>query len=292
MSTYDHLVGARSAAVAAPNQYLEVPGRTLAYRAIGTGTGKPFVLATRFRGNMDKWDPAFLDALADSGLRVITFDYSGLGLSTGTATYNPIEMAGDIRDLIAGLGLQEVAIGGWSLGGLVAQSALALYPQGITHVVLIGTGPAGPMVKEPEQIFYDVASKEINDADDNVVLFFEPASASSRAASTQSLARMARRTSGLSRDIPIDFARAALGTKPKNPVFPAEPILEALKRTSVPLLHIGGDHDISFPIENWYALNQQFPTLQLITFPRAGHGPQHQHPRMSADIIASFLRNA
>jgi pimeloyl-ACP methyl ester carboxylesterase len=288
MSTYDLVVAARSTAVDAPNQYLEIAGRTLAYRSIGAG--KPFVLATRFRGNMDKWDPAFLDALANSGFRVITFDYSGLGLSTGTATYNPIEMAGDVRDLIAGLGLEEAVIGGWSLGGLVAQSALALYPQHITHVVLIGTGPAGPMVKSPEQLFYDVASRETNDSDDNVILFFEPSSAASRAASAKSLARMSRRTQGLSPEIPIDFARGALGTSPKNPVFPAAPILEAMKHTSVPVLHIGGDHDISFPIENWYALSQQLPTLQLVTFPQAGHGPQHQHPQMSADLISSFVR--
>jgi hypothetical protein len=29
------------------------------------------VLCTRFRGNMDVWDPAFLDALARNGFRVI-----------------------------------------------------------------------------------------------------------------------------------------------------------------------------------------------------------------------------
>lgn len=285
MSTY----AAPSAAIEAPNQFLEIAGRKLAYRSIGTG--KPFVLATRFRGNMDKWDPAFLDALAADGFQVITFDYSGLGHSTGTATYNPVEMAADIRDLIAGLALKDVVIGGWSLGGLVAQSALALYPQAISHIVLIGTGPPGTLVKAPEQIFYDVAAKEINDAEDNVVLFFEPTSPASREASARSLERMALRTSGLSPEIPIDFSRAALGTKPKNPVFPADPILEMLKHTSVPILHIGGDHDISFPIENWYALNQQLPTLQLITFPQAGHGPQHQHPQISADMIASFVRN-
>jgi pimeloyl-ACP methyl ester carboxylesterase len=34
------------------------------------------------------------------------------------------------------------------------------------------------------------------------------------------------------------------------------------------------------------------PTLHLVTFPQSGHGPQHQHPRLSADAIASFIRNA
>lgn len=42
---------------------------------------------------------------------------------------------------------------------------------------------------------------------------------------------------------------------PRSPQFPADPILAALKATKLPLLHIGSDHDIIFPVENWYALN-------------------------------------
>lgn len=277
-------------AVDAPNRFLEKKGRKLAYRDIGAG--RPIVLCTRFRGNMDYWDPAFLDALAARGFRVITFDYSGLGLSTGTPTYNPIEMAKDPRDLVEALGLENVVLGGWSLGGLVAQSMLMLYPQRVTRVVLIGSGPPGHLVKPAEQLFYDVASKTENDLEDNVILFFEPKSRESRDAARRSVERIASRRSGHSVDIPIDFARAALGTGPKNPIFPAEPVLAALKQAPIPILHIGGDHDISFPVENWYALNQELPSLHLVTFPQCGHGPQHQHPKLAADIIASFVLNS
>ncbi len=48
--------------------------------------------------------------------------------------------------------------------------------------------------------------------------------------------------------------------------LPADPILEALRNTRTPMRHIGGDHDIIFPVENWYALNQQLPTVQFLTF--------------------------
>jgi pimeloyl-ACP methyl ester carboxylesterase len=41
--------------------------------------GQPIVLCSRFRGNMDTWDPAFLDGLASQGFQVITFDYTGWG---------------------------------------------------------------------------------------------------------------------------------------------------------------------------------------------------------------------
>src|SRR5262245_32476785 len=99
-------------AISAPNQFVEVSGRTLAYRSVGSGY--PIVLCQRFRGNMDSWDPAFLDGLAARGFQVITFDYSGIGLSTGERTYSPPSLAKDAIDLIGALGLQRLVIGGWS----------------------------------------------------------------------------------------------------------------------------------------------------------------------------------
>jgi len=275
-------------AVTAPNQLVETNGRRLAYRSIGTG--KPIVLCTRFRGNMDVWDPAFLDALAANGFRVITFDYSGLGLSTGEKSYDPVALAGDARDLIEALELNGAVISGWSLGGLGAQVVVAMFPERISHAVLIGTSPPGPNVKPAEQLFYDTAVIPVNSFEDEVVLFFEPRSRASREAARRSADRIARRTKDRSVPVPAAWAAAFIGDKPKSPLFPADAVLEALKSTSIPILHIGGDHDIICPVENWYALNQQLPTVQLLTFPQAGHGPQHEHPQACAEHIATFVR--
>lgn len=277
-------------AITAENQFLESRGRRLAYRSIGAG--KPIVLCTRFRGNMDLWDPLFLDSLAARGFRVITFDYSGLGLSSGEMNYNPQALALDAHDLIDGLELKDVVIAGWSLGGLAAQVVLVMHPQSLSHAVLIGTGPAGQMVKTAEQLFYDTARIPENSFEDQVILFFEPRSSASREAAKRSIDRIAERKENLSTPVPIDFAAAALGDRPKNPVFPSDAVLAAMKKTTIPILHVGGDHDISFPIENWYALNQLLPTLQLITFPQAGHAPHHQHPVAVADHIAAFVAHS
>ena len=275
-------------AVTAPNQYVDVVGRRLAYRSIGEGT--PIVLCTRFRGTMDVWDPAFLDALASRAFRVITFDYSGLGLSTGDRSYDPLALARDAVDLIQALELGNVVVGGWSLGGLAAQVVVAMFPTRISHAVLIGTSPPGPLIKPAEQLFYDTAVIPDNSFEDEVVLFFEPSSPASREAAKRSLERIAQRTEGRSVPIPADWAAARLGSTPRNPIFPANAVLTALKSTNIPILHIGADHDIIFPVENWYALNQQLPTVQLLTFPRAGHGPHHEHPEAAAAHIATFVR--
>jgi len=275
-------------ALTTPTRFAESNGRRLAYRSFGEG--QPIVLCTRFRGTLDDWDPAFLDALAAGGLRVITFDYSGLGLSTGTRTYDAPSLAKDAHDLIEALELKEVVIGGWSLGGIAAQLVIALYPQRLTHAVLIGTTPPGLTARPAEQLFYDTARLVDIDIAAEEILFFEPKSALSRAAARRSVDRIAQRQQDRSVPVPVDFAANHLGPGPKGPLFPAEAVLAMLERTTLPILHIGGDHDIVFPVENWYALNRRLPTVRLLTFPSAGHGPHHQHPQAAADAIVSFVR--
>lgn len=277
-----------TAAVEAPNQFVETNGHRLAYRS--TGSGKPLVLCVRFRGTMDDWDPAFLGALAANGFQVITFDYSGLGLSTGDKDYSPASLAKDVKDLIEALDLHDVVVGGWSIGGVAAQFSLLVAADRITHAVLLGTTPTGKLVKEAEQLFFDVASKPHYDLQDEVTLFFEPRSETSREAARRSHERIAMRRIEKSIPVPVEWAVSRLGNKPRNPMYPVDAMLEFLKTTTIPVLHIGGDHDIVFPVENWYALNQQLPTLQLLTLPQAGHGPQHQYPEACAEYIATFVR--
>ena len=57
-------------------------GIDCAYRQVGEGT-PALVLLQHFRGNLDNWDPALVDALARDR-RVVTFDDAGVGGSTGT----------------------------------------------------------------------------------------------------------------------------------------------------------------------------------------------------------------
>ena len=284
------LVAPPVTAVHCPNQRVEIGGRQLAYRSIGTG--KPIVLCPRFRGNMDTWDPAFLDALAQNGFQAITFDCSGTGLSTGTREFGPVAMARDAADLMQALHLEEVVIAGWSLGGMAAQVVLAMYPDRISHAVLIGSTPPGPAPKTSQQLFYDTARLPEYSLEHETILFFDPSSASSRAAAALSRERIAQRVHGRSDLVDAAWSNASLGSKPSIPPFPANDVLEVLKTTNVPILHVGGDHDIACPVANWYALNQVLPTLHLLTFPRTGHGPQHQHPSSVARYISAFVRLA
>jgi pimeloyl-ACP methyl ester carboxylesterase len=277
-------------AITAPTQYVEFDDRKLAYRSFGDG--RPIVLCVRFRGTMDSWDPAFLDALVSGGFQVIIFDYSGLGSSTGKRTYDPRALAEDAIGLIEALRLEKTVIVGWSIGGAAAQIVLAAVPARISHLVLLATTPPGPLVKTGEVLFYQLAKREINDFETLVTLLFEPKSTSSRKAAELSVKRMAGRRTDRSPAVPVEWAGQQIGDGPSNPAFSAPEVLDALKSTAVPVLHIGGDHDIVFPVENWYALSSEFQTLCILTLPQAGHGPHLQYPQLCAAHIAAFVQHS
>jgi pimeloyl-ACP methyl ester carboxylesterase len=279
---------AHDSALKAPTQFHMTGDRELAFRSVGSGT--PLILCNRFRGVLDTWDPAFLNALASQGFRVVTFDYSGLGRSSGARTYDPVALAHDAKDLAEGLGLDRFALGGWSLGGIAAQVFLAMFDDRVSHLILMGTTPPGTLVKTAEPLFFEAASTPGYDLPQFTTVFFEPADASSRQASERSFARIFARTEDTSPPVPADWAIEQLRRSPSNPAFPSDEVLRYLEHTEVPILHIAGDHDIVFPVENWYALNRRMPTLHLITYPRSGHGPQHQYPVLSAEQIGSFVR--
>jgi pimeloyl-ACP methyl ester carboxylesterase len=268
-------------------RFANLDGRRIAYRRFGSGM--PIVLCVRFRGTMDSWDPLFLDSLVEQGFEVIVFDYSGLGMSTGPRTYNPGSLAKDAIELIRALGLQKVVIGGWSIGGVAAQIVLAQAAHLVSHAVLIATTPPGSLVRQGEPLFYTLAKRR-NDFEDFVALFFEPASPASRVTAGQSAQRLAERQHDVSPEVPYEWAGEQLGDGPRNPMFPVDAVLDAMKSSSIPILHLGADHDIVFPVENWYALGSQLPTLHLVTFPSAGHGPHLQYPQAAAAHIAAFAK--
>src|SRR5713226_843848 len=90
-----------------------------AYRELGQSE-VPLVLLQHFRGNLDNWDPALIDALA-AERRVITFDNAGVGATTGMTPDTIQAMAHDALAFLEALELQRVDLLGFSIGSFVAQ---------------------------------------------------------------------------------------------------------------------------------------------------------------------------
>ena len=112
-----------------------------AYRDLGEGD-VPLVLLQHFRGNLDNWDPALVDALA-ADRRVVTFDNVGVGATTGR-TPNTIEaMAHDAIAFIEAMDFERVDLLGFSIGSFVAQEIALIRPDLLRRVVLASSAPQG-----------------------------------------------------------------------------------------------------------------------------------------------------
>ena len=114
--------------------YAEVSTRRVAadngieYACRDLGRGHvPLVLLQHFRGNLDNWDPALVDALA-AERRVIAFDNVGVGATTGKTPGTIEAMAHDAIAFVEAMDLERVDLLGFSIGSFVAQEIALIRP--------------------------------------------------------------------------------------------------------------------------------------------------------------------
>jgi pimeloyl-ACP methyl ester carboxylesterase len=85
------------------------------------------VFLQHFSGTMDDWDPAVVNDLAEDR-PVVVFDNTGVGKSSGKTPDNVLQMTTDAARFMSALGVSNVDLLGFSLGGLVAQQLAVDHP--------------------------------------------------------------------------------------------------------------------------------------------------------------------
>jgi pimeloyl-ACP methyl ester carboxylesterase len=122
-------------AVTVPTQFVEANGIRFAYRRWGRQAGIPLVFNQHFSGNLDNWDPAFLDGLAKDR-EVVIFNNAGVASSTGEVPSTFAGMARNAEAFIDALGLKQIDLLGFSIGGMVAQQIVIDRPELIRKLIL------------------------------------------------------------------------------------------------------------------------------------------------------------
>jgi pimeloyl-ACP methyl ester carboxylesterase len=176
-----------------PNQLISAAnGVDYAYRDTGGG-GAPLVLLQHFRGNLDSWDPALIDALA-SARRVVTFDNAGVGGSTGTTPDTVEQMALDAITFLAAMDLGQVDLLGFSIGSFVAQEIALRRPAVVRRLILASAAPQGAagMHGWAADVIGAIGTPETT-PEEYIGVFFAPSS-SSRQAGQEAMQRMYART--------------------------------------------------------------------------------------------------
>src|SRR6202795_1096822 len=140
--TYQH--------VTAPTQFVEANGIRFACRRFGQEGGTPLLFMQHFRGGMDHWDPTVTDGFAKDR-PVILFDNAGVASSSGETPDTIDAMAEHAVDFVRALGLSQIDLLGFSIGGYIAQTLTVRHPELIRRLLLVGLlHRAGEILTDPK----------------------------------------------------------------------------------------------------------------------------------------------
>src|SRR5215212_4647366 len=111
-------------------------GRSMGYAQYGRPDGFPIVNA--HGGMACRVDVAAAAAVADeAGVRLISPDRPGIGLSDPQSDRTVTGWASDVAELLDQLGIDRFAVMGWSMGGQYAAAVGHVVRQRVTRVAII-----------------------------------------------------------------------------------------------------------------------------------------------------------
>jgi pimeloyl-ACP methyl ester carboxylesterase len=261
------------------------PGRSIAWTAIGDGP--PFVLLNGYAGTGADWDPVFLGALA-AHFRLITPDNIGLGrsaLAEGQEVGGAAGMTADTLALMDALEIERAVVGGWSMGGFVAQSLVRAAPERVAALALISTHTGGPDTINAGpgvwQKLIDHSGTPREQAERFISLLFPPDRAAEADERFGELMAAARETLPERVLFMQEDAIASWHARPT----PLEPI-----PAGTPTAVVHGGLDTVVPPGNAEINASVHPGAEITILEDCAHAPFGQRPEAVAEAILAVVR--
>jgi pimeloyl-ACP methyl ester carboxylesterase len=269
----------------APTSEVKVGRTKFVYRQLGPDTAVPVIFLNHLAADLDRWDPRVVDGIA-TRRRVIVFDNQGIGASEGTTPTSVEAMARDAVTFIQALGLVQVDLLGFSLGGFISQVIAQEEPQLVRKIILAGTGPAGGtgIDKVTSVTIRDMVRGGLTFRHPEYYLFFTKTS-NGRNAAREFLIRLKERTENRDKPVSIPAFRAQLkAIHTWGRQRPAD-----LSRIHHPVLVANGDHDKMVPSSNSVDMARRLPNAELVLYEDAGHGGIFQYHEAFVKKALEFL---
>ncbi|MGH9188876.1 MAG: alpha/beta fold hydrolase [Acidimicrobiales bacterium] len=245
--------------------FVDFGGTRLHFNDLGPDAVRPpLVLLHAFPLHSEMWAPQL--SCLSSRFRVIAPDLSGFGRSDtpeDPASYGMARYADEVMALLDALALEEVVLGGLSMGGYVAFACLRLFPERIAGLVLADTRAAADS-SEVLARRSDQQEQVLRDGTGKVVEALIPGLLGDHSfAHRPELVGQVRRLMG---DNPAAGYVGALEAMKQRPDATDE-----LAGIGVPTLVLVGEQDRLSPPEVVREWQQRIPGSRLTVLPDAGH---------------------
>ena len=231
-------------------------------------------------GRAGAWDKT-MPVLADEGFRCIAWDAPGYGQSAMVGPYTTQSLAKALLALIDSVGAKRNVILGHSMGGMIAQEAVAVNAAAIHGLILFSTSPAfGKPGGEWQQHFLESRFAALDAGQGMAGLaptlinsMVAPGSTADAAGVTAAIALMS--------SVPEATYRAALSA------IVSFNRLDNLANIAVPTLCLAGEFDTNAPPAVMEKMASRIPNAQYECLPGVGHLGNLEAPdRFNAAVLA------
>ena len=245
------------------------------YEVFDQGTGTETLVLAPGNGRPAADLRELADGVAAEGIRVITFNYRGIGASMGPVEGVTLHDYGrDVWRIADALGLERVHLGGKAYGNRVMRAASTAQPGRVSSIILYAAGgevPLSPEVVALYQRYTDPSISRDEWLDLHAKLMFSPVHADKavisadrgtypRLAHLQSLAVQAIRTD------------------------------EWWQGGTAPMLVITGLDDVFAVPQNAYSLAEKRPNTRLVGLPNCGHNMVFEVPEDLVALTVDHIR--
>ena len=124
----------------------------IAYETLGDEGDPALILLHGLGSSMLVWPEELCEGFVDRGFFVLRMDHRDSGLSTvlpDGARYTLDDMAGDAMAVLDAARCERAVVCGYSLGGMVAQTAAVVFPARVAGLVSISSNTGEPGVGDP-----------------------------------------------------------------------------------------------------------------------------------------------
>ncbi len=250
------------------------------------GEGEPLVLVMGLGGTLEWW---FLQVPALSQhYRVVALDNRGSGRSDKPdIPYTMEMMAKDLAGLMDALGIPSAHIFGISMGGMIAQHFVLLYPQRVTTLILAATTAGGahsvPPDAETAKVLFDLdrmqqLSPEERFSEILPFIFSQQFIEIGQPVLQELATRMSQHITP-----PHGYMR-------QGQAIMGHDTYERLPDIKVPTLVIAAEEDRMVPVENSRIIASRIPGAELVVFKKAGHGFNIELADEVNRTVLDFLR--
>lgn len=271
----------------APGNFARLPDGYTHYELGGPASGALVALIHGFSVPGYIFDPTF-DFLTGAGLRVLRYDLFGRGFSDRPNKRYDIDMfCKQLQDLLDTLGLDSPAgLVGLSMGGPVAATFAARFPQRVRRLVLID--PAGARPVTLPKVLRALALPGIGELAlglfGNIALGRDVASdvfSPELVEEFQRKYRIQMKFKG--------FRRAILSTMRNGMLGDFSPIYRRIGQLGIPVMLFWGENDRTLPFQHSQLIRVLIPQASFRPVAGCGHIPHYEKPLDVNPILFEFL---